>query len=339
MMTGQVFMETQSLLEVKRLQTAFRTDGGIIRALDGVSFGVAPGKTLAVVGESGCGKSVTAMSIMGLVQEANGFIESGEILFKGKNLAEIAENDKEQMRTIRGNDISMIFQEPMTALNPVFTVGDQISEVFRIHRKMSRSEARKASLRMLEMVSIPDAEKRLDEYPFQLSGGMRQRIVIAMALACEPELLIADEPTTALDVTIQAQILRLMKNLQNKNQTSIIFITHDLGVVAEIADYVVVMYAGKAVEYAKVEEIFANPQHPYTKGLIRSIPTLDISKDQKLHTIEGTVPGLKNLPNGCRFNTRCSLAAERCFKDVPVMEDIADGHQVACHKIKGASKA
>lgn len=325
-------MVSKPLLQVNKLQTAFNSDGGVIRALDGVSFSVAPGQTLAVVGESGCGKSVTAMSIMGLVQETNGFIESGEILFQGKDLAKIS---RDEIRKIRGNDIAMIFQEPMTALNPVFTIGNQISEVFTIHKNMSKAEARAASLRMLEMVSIPDPKKRLDEYPFQLSGGMRQRVVIAMALACEPDLLIADEPTTALDVTIQAQILKLMKNLQKEKQTSIIFITHDLGVVAEVADYVVVMYAGKAVEYGSVEEVYANPRHPYTKGLMRSVPTLEIDKSEKLFTIEGTVPGLKNLPVGCRFNTRCQLAGEKCFEAPPPLENVGNqNHQVACYKLE-----
>ncbi len=321
-------MDSEALLHVNNLQTCFNTDSGKVRALDGVSFKVEKGKTLAVVGESGCGKSVTAMSIMGLVQESNGYIESGEILFKGKDLAKMS---KEEMRKIRGNEISMIFQEPMTALNPVFTVGDQISEVFRIHMNMSRSEARENSLRMLELVSIPDPKKRLDEYPFQLSGGMRQRVVIAMALACEPSLLIADEPTTALDVTIQAQIINLMQNLQKEKNTSIVFITHDLGVVAEVADSVVVMYAGKAVEYGSAEEIFLNPKHPYTKGLLKSIPTLEITKEQKLFTIEGTVPGLRDLPVGCSFNTRCPLASESCFAKPPEFTK-AGNHQVACYK-------
>ena len=329
-------MESSALLQVKQLQTSFNTEGGKIRALDGVSFQVEKGKTLAVVGESGCGKSVTAMSIMGLVQEANGFIESGEILFDGQDLAKFS---KDQLRRIRGNKISMIFQEPMTALNPVYTVGDQIGEVFRIHKGMNRKEARQEALRMLKMVSIPAPETRLDEYPFQLSGGMRQRIVIAMALACEPRLLIADEPTTALDVTIQAQILRLMKSLQKENGTSIMFITHDLGVVAEVADHVVVMYAGKAVEYGPVRDIFKNPKHPYTRGLLKSIPSLDDHKSKKLFTIEGTVPGLKNLPKGCRFNTRCAQATERCFADSPEFTKLDDnGHKVACYAEEGAQQ-
>ena len=323
-------LESNALLEVRNLRTAFNTETGMVRALDGVSFAVEKGKTLAVVGESGCGKSVTAMSIMGLVQDANGFIEEGQIYFEGEDLAKLP---KDKMRTIRGDRISMIFQEPMTALNPVYTVGEQIGEVFRIHRSMSRSQARAAALRMLKLVHIPDPDKRLDEYPFQLSGGMRQRVMIAMALACEPSLLIADEPTTALDVTIQAQILRLMKELQREKNTAILFITHDLGVVAEMADHVVVMYAGKAVEYGTAIEIFENPQHPYTKGLLASIPSATVTKAEKLYTIEGTVPSLRNLPKGCRFNTRCPLAKAQCHEEQPILKSVAGRHQVACHLI------
>lgn len=317
-----------ALLRVRDLRTSFQTETGTVRALDGISLAVEKGKTLAVVGESGCGKSVTAMTIMGLVQEANGFVESGEILFEGQDLTKIP---KEKMRTIRGDRISMIFQEPMTALNPVFTVGNQIAEVVRIHRGMSKRESMQEALRMLKLVHIPDPAQRLHEYPFQLSGGMRQRVMIAMALACEPSLLIADEPTTALDVTIQAQILRLMKELQQEKQTSIIFITHDLGIVAEMADHVVVMYAGKAVEYGDVFSIFENPRHPYTKGLLQSIPSTTVTKKQKLFTIEGTVPSLRNLPQGCRFNTRCPFAFERCFVENPELTVLPGDHRVACH--------
>lgn len=321
--------ESNALLQVRNLQTAFNTETGQVRALDGVSFEVERGKTLAVVGESGCGKSVTAMSIMGLVQDANGFVESGQILFEGKDIAGWS---RDKMRTLRGDRISMIFQEPMTALNPVYTVGEQISEVFRLHRNMSRSAAKAEALRMLKLVHIPDPEKRLNEYPFQMSGGMRQRVMIAMALACEPALLIADEPTTALDVTIQAQILRLMKELQKEKNTAIIFITHDLGIVAEMADNVVVMYAGKAVEYGNVFEIFENPKHPYTKGLLHSIPSATVTKKSRLFTIEGTVPSLRNLPKGCRFNTRCPLANGPCFEEHPPLRNIQEGgHKVACY--------
>lgn len=320
--------ESNALLQVRNLQTAFNTETGQVRALDGVSFEVERGKTLAVVGESGCGKSVTAMSIMGLVQDANGFVESGQILFEGKDIAGWS---RDKMRTLRGNRISMIFQEPMTALNPVYTVGEQIAEVFRLHRNMGRSAAKAEALRMLKLVHIPDPEKRLNEYPFQLSGGMRQRVMIAMALACEPALLIADEPTTALDVTIQAQILRLMKELQKEKNTAIIFITHDLGIVAEMADNVVVMYAGKAVEYGNVFEIFENPKHPYTKGLLQSIPSKTVTKQNRLFTIEGTVPSLRNLPKGCRFNTRCKYANGPCFEEHPPLRTIEGGHKVACY--------
>lgn len=320
--------ESNALLQVRNLQTAFNTESGRVRALDGVSFSVERGKTLAVVGESGCGKSVTAMSIMGLVQDANGFIEGGEILFENENIAGLS---KDRMQKIRGNRISMIFQEPMTALNPVYTVGDQIAEVFRNHRGLSRQDSLREALRMLKLVHIPDPEKRLHEYPFQMSGGMRQRVMIAMALACEPSLLIADEPTTALDVTIQAQILRLMKELQREKHTAIIFITHDLGIVAEMADHVAVMYAGKAVEYGTVFDIFENPKHPYTKGLLHSIPSRTLTKTEKLYTIEGTVPSLRNLPVGCRFNTRCPLAQGVCFEQHPPLETYESGHKVACY--------
>ncbi|MDQ3234504.1 MAG: ABC transporter ATP-binding protein [Pseudobdellovibrionaceae bacterium] len=317
-----------TLLSVRDLRTSFQTQTGTVRALDGISFTVEKGKTLAVVGESGCGKSVTAMTIMGLVQETNGFVESGEILFEGQDLAKMP---KEKMRALRGDRISMIFQEPTTALNPVYTIGDQIAEVIRIHRGVSRHEARLEALRMLKLVRIPDPMQRLHEYPFQMSGGMRQRVMIAMALACEPSLLIADEPTTALDVTIQAQILQLMKELQQEKQTSIIFITHDLGIVAEMADQVVVMYAGQAVEHGDVFSIFENPRHPYTKGLLQSIPSTTITKKQKLYTIEGTVPSLRNLPQGCRFNTRCPFAFDRCFVEAPDLTVVAGDHRAACH--------
>ncbi len=320
--------ESNALLQVRNLQTAFKTESGQIRALDGVSFDVERGKTLAVVGESGCGKSVTALSIMGLVQDANGFIEGGSILFEKDDLATYS---KEKMRKIRGNRIAMIFQEPMTALNPVYPVGDQIAEVFRNHRGMSSRQSKVEALRMLKLVHIPDPDKRLHEYPFQLSGGMRQRVMIAMALACEPSLLIADEPTTALDVTIQAQILRLMKELQKEKNTAILFITHDLGIVAEMADHVVVMYAGKAVEHGDVFQIFEHPKHPYTKGLLASIPSSTITKEERLYTIEGTVPSLRNLPKGCRFNTRCPLAQGICFEQQPPLETLAGGHRVACY--------
>ncbi len=325
-------MDSSSLLELKGLVTAFRTDDGTVRAIDDVSFSVAPGRTLALVGESGCGKSVTALSIMGLLPQDTGFVESGEVRFEGENLLDCS---AAQMRAVRGNRISMIFQEPMTALNPVFTAGEQIAEVFRVHRGLSRREARNAALAMLESVRIPDPARRLGEYPFQMSGGMRQRVMIAMALACEPRLLIADEPTTALDVTIQAQILRLMKNLQAEHGTAILLITHDLGVVAETADDVAIMYAGRIVETAGVEQIFGSPQHPYTQGLLASLPSLESRRDVPLATIEGTVPALRDLPTGCRFHTRCPHAAELCRAEDPQLADLPGGGRAACVLVAG----
>jgi oligopeptide/dipeptide ABC transporter ATP-binding protein len=323
--------EPAALLDVQNLVTAFRTDEGPVRAVDDISFQVAPGRTLAIVGESGCGKSVTALSVMRLIDQ-NGDIESGRITLEGEDLLALSARE---MRRIRGNHVSMIFQEPMTALNPVVTVGKQIVEVFRIHRDLSRGEARQAAIDALRTVRIPDPERRVDEYPFQMSGGMRQRVMIAMALACEPRLLIADEPTTALDVTIQAQILKLMKQLQRERETSILFITHDLGVVAEMADDVVIMYAGKIVERGSVEQIFKEPAHPYTRGLMRSIPSLDSDRREALSTIEGTVPGLRELPSGCRFHPRCSHAAALCRETEPPMSDVAEGHRVACYWVAG----
>ena len=316
------------LLDVRHLVTSFRTESGPVRAVDDVSFSVSPGRTLAVVGESGCGKSVTALSIMRLIDQ-NGSIEGGSIRLEGDELTELS---PAQMRDVRGDRISMIFQEPMTALNPVVTAGDQIVEVFRIHRGLSRAEGREAAIEALRTVRIPDPERRVDEYPFQMSGGMRQRVMIAMALACEPRLLIADEPTTALDVTIQAQILRLMRGLQQERGTAILFITHDLGVVAEMADDVIIMYAGKVVERGPVREIFARPEHPYTQGLMRSIPSLESSPSERLATIEGTVPGLRDLPAGCRFHPRCPHAAALCRETEPLLPDAAGA---ACHWAAG----
>ncbi len=325
-------MDADTLLSVEHLTTAFRTEEGTIRAVDDVTFRVRKGKTLAIVGESGCGKSVTALSLMRLIPDSNGLIEKGKIVLNQQDLLGLT---PEQMRKVRGNKIAMIFQEPMTALNPVYTVGEQIGEVFRIHRGMSKSQAREAAIEALKKVYIPDPQKRVDEYPFQMSGGMRQRIMIAMALACEPSLLIADEPTTALDVTIQAQILKLMRELQREHGTSIVFITHDLGVVAEMADDVVIMYAGKVVEEGTVHQVFEDPQHPYTRGLMASIPDMTSMKTEKLSTIEGTVPSLHKLPSGCRFNTRCPLAQDICRRDVPELRDIEDNHLAACHFAKG----
>ena len=320
------------LLEVQDLVTAFRTDDGVVRAVDGVSLRVDSGRTLALVGESGCGKSVTALSIMRLL-DANGEIAAGRIRLDGREILDLSPGE---MRTIRGNQISMIFQEPMTALNPVGTVGAQIMEVFQIHRRLSRRDARRAAIEALRTVRMPDPERRVDEYPFQLSGGMRQRVMIAMALACEPRLLIADEPTTALDVTIQAQILNLMRQLQRERGTSILFITHDLGVVAEMADDVLIMYAGRMVERGSVQDVFTRPAHPYTQGLMRSIPSLDSPRKSKLWTVEGTVPGLRDLPTGCRFHPRCPHAAKLCREVDPQLADVAPDHGAACHLTAGA---
>lgn len=316
------------VLKVEGLVTSFRTDDGVVKALDGVGFEIAHGRTLGVVGESGCGKSVTSLSIMGLLPSGVGRIEAGKILFAGKNLATLSEAE---MRTIRGNRIAMIFQEPMTALNPVFTAGEQITEVFITHRKMNRADARKAALRMMEMVRIPDPERRLDEYPHQMSGGMKQRVMIAMALACEPAVIIADEPTTALDVTIQSQILRLMQDLQKQTGTSIMFITHDLGVIAEVADDVAVMYAGQIIEKAEVFTLFDRPLHPYTKGLLASIPHSGQTRESRLPTIKGSVPALKNLPKGCRFYGRCPYRQPQCVIESPALVEIESKHSVACH--------
>lgn len=316
-----------SLLKVNKLETAFTTDLGTYNAVDGVSFSVERGRTLGIVGESGCGKSVTSLSIMRLIQKP-GFIKNGEIVFKGQNLLKLNEDE---MRKIRGNQIAMIFQEPMTSLNPVFTCGEQIEESIRLHQRHLPAKEQKArAMEMLKKVGIPAPDKRYHEYPHQLSGGMRQRVMIAMAISCNPELLIADEPTTALDVTIQAQILDLMRLLQQSEKMGIILITHDLGVVAEMCDDVAVMYAGQIVELGSVQEIFKSPKHPYTKGLLFSIPHFESGHRLKqLNTIPGMVPSLMNLPRGCRFNERCEKARGLCFEQNPSLS--SEMHQVACH--------
>lgn len=317
------------ILKVNHLSTRFKTDRGAVTAVDRVSFDLFPGEVLGIVGESGCGKSVTNRSIMRLLPEYTSELsEESEILFDGHNLAHVPEK---VMRTIRGNRIAMIFQEPMTALNPVFTIGWQIEEALKYHTSMNRAQRRERVLELLQLVEIPNPEKRINEYPHQLSGGMRQRIVIAMALACEPEILIADEPTTALDVTIQAQILRLMQDLQKKINTAIILITHDLGVVAQVCDRVIVMYAGQIVEVASVTELFHTPQHPYTRALLDSLPRPDATgKGQRLPAIEGIVPSLFELPEGCRFHQRCRFAQEQCKAQPPQLEEHSKLHSARC---------
>ncbi|MFL0250832.1 ABC transporter ATP-binding protein [Clostridium neuense] len=316
----------KELLEVKNLCTYFYTQSGVVKSVNDVSFNIRQGETVCVVGESGCGKSVTSMSILKLIPSPPGKIVSGEIIFKGKNLLDLSEDE---LREIRGNEISVIFQEPMTSLNPVFTIGYQISESLMLHKKLSKEEARKASIDVLKLVGIPRADSIFDSYPHELSGGMRQRAMIAMALSCDPELLIADEPTTALDVTIQAQILDLMRDLKKKLNTAIMLITHDLGVVAEMADYVVVMYAGKVVEEAPVHELFKNPLHPYTVGLLKSKPSIN-DKVDRLYSIPGQVPNPVGMPENCYFCERCEKAKDICRKKQPHLVQVNDVHKVAC---------
>ena len=317
------------LLSIEELKTFFFTSSGITKAVDGVSYSLNAGETLGVVGESGSGKSVTVLSILRLIQSPPGCIVGGDIFFDGENLLEASES---RMREIRGNRISMIFQEPMTSLNPVFTVGNQIGETLKLHQGLSSSAALERSIHMLRQVGIHSPEKRVHEYPHQLSGGMRQRVMIAMALACAPQILIADEPTTALDVTIQAQILELMRQLQKETGTAIILITHNLGIVAEMAQKVVVMYSGKVVESAPVDRIFHNPMHPYTKGLLDTTPRLNMSagKDIRLPEIPGMIPSLYDLPTGCAFHPRCGYAVERCTHEIPDLKEISEGHQCRC---------
>jgi peptide/nickel transport system ATP-binding protein len=319
-----------TVLDVKGLQTVFFTNSGLFKAVDDVSFRVRRGETLAIVGESGCGKSVTALSIMRLVPDPPGRIVGGSILLEGQDLLALDENS---MREIRGDRISMIFQEPMTSLNPVMRIGDQIAEAVRLHRPTTAKEAWQQAVQMLRLVRIPEPERRASEYPHQLSGGMRQRAMIAMALACRPALLIADEPTTALDVTIQAQILALMLDLQKELGMGLILITHDLGVVAQTAQRVIVMYAGKKVEEADVQTLFANPRHPYTRGLMASIPAVpsaDANAEVRLVEIPGMVPSLTRRPKGCAFAPRCSLAVARCHEEYPPLQDWGAGHLAAC---------
>jgi peptide/nickel transport system ATP-binding protein/oligopeptide transport system ATP-binding protein len=318
-----------SLLKIKDLHTYFQTEDGEVKAVRGVDLAIGRGETLGVAGESGCGKSVTALSIMRLIPEPYGRIVQGRILFDGQDLIQITD---EEMRRIRGNRISMIFQEPLTSLNPVYTVGSQISEAIQLHQGLSRRAALDIVAEMLDKVGIPDPEKRISDYPYQMSGGMQQRVMIAMALSCNPEMIIADEPTTALDVTIQAQILGLMNDLKTDFGTSILLITHDLGVIAEMAQWVAVMYAGQVVEYANVVDLFAENKHPYTMGLMDSIPKMSepVPEDRQLPAIPGTVPSLLNLPVGCAFQSRCKNAFDKCSREEPPLADIGSGHRVRC---------
>ncbi|HEX2121563.1 MAG TPA: ABC transporter ATP-binding protein [Thermoanaerobaculia bacterium] len=340
----------EALLEVKNLRTSFFTSDGVVHAVDNVSFNVRRGEAVALVGESGCGKSVTAMSIMRLVA-VPGKITRGEIRFKGRDLAAIPERE---MRSVRGNDIAMVFQEPMTSLNPVFKIGAQVAEAIRIHRKVGKKETWKQAGDMLDLVSIPDPHKRLHDYPHQLSGGMRQRVMIAIALSCDPELLIADEPTTALDVTIQAQIMELLASLQKRLGLAILLITHDLGVVAEFCERVIVMYTGRVVEEATVQELFSNPAHPYTRGLLKSLPSITAAAEptmaeaaaprtaaeadseynpprNRLATIAGMVPSISNLPPGCKFNPRCPDVMDICLGNEPALMPVAEGQSARCY--------
>ncbi len=319
--------ERKTVLEVKNLQTTFFTDSGEIPAVDHIDFHLKEGEILGIVGESGCGKSVTSLSIMGLVPKPPGKIVGGEILFEEKDLLTMTDR---QMRRIRGNDIAMIFQEPMTSLNPLFTIGNQMIEAVLIHEKgWSKKKAASRAIDMLKLVGLPRAEEMMRDYPHQLSGGMRQRVMIAMALVCDPKVLIADEPTTALDVTIQAQILKLMRELNTRLNTAVLLITHDLGVVAETCERVIVMYAGQIIEEAPAKMIFSDPQHPYTKGLIQSVPDMRYKKD-RLYSIPGNVPKPSSIKQGCRFASRCEFAFDRCLKENPELYETADVHQTRC---------
>ena len=321
---------TEALLEVSKLRTSFFTADGVVHAVDNVSFDVRRGEAVALVGESGCGKSVTAMSIMRLVATP-GKITAGSIRFKGRDLASLSEKE---MRNVRGNDIAMVFQEPMTSLNPVFKIGAQVAEAIRLHRKVSKKEAWKQAGDMLELVAIPDPHKRLDDYPHQLSGGMRQRVMIAMALSCDPELLIADEPTTALDVTIQAQIMEILEGLQKKLGLAVLLITHDLGVVAEFCERVIVMYTGRIVEEAPVHQLFSNPAHPYTRGLLKSLPSVSAigtAAPKRLPTITGMVPSLNALPKGCKFNPRCPDVMDICLGNEPALMLVGGDQDARCY--------
>lgn len=316
-----------ALLQIQNLKTQFYTSSGVVKAVDGVSYDVEEGETVAVVGESGCGKSVTALSIMRLVSEPAGKVVGGKVLFQDRNLLEL---DIEEMRRVRGKDIAMVFQEPMTSLNPVLTIGMQLTETLQQHLGVDQEAATARAVELLGLVGMSDAERRLEQYPHNLSGGMRQRVMIAMALSCEPKLIIADEPTTALDVTIQAQILELMKDLTRRLGVALIIITHNLGVVARYANRVNVMYAGKIIERGDAREIYHNPRHPYTLGLLRSVPRLDQRRGERLVPIIGQPPDLTKLDGGCAFRPRCPFAVDRCAREIPPLEDIGDGHLAAC---------
>ena len=332
-MTGS--STNNKVLEVKDLKTYFYTDNGIVKAVDGVSFDLNKGETLGIVGETGSGKSVTALSILRLIPEPPGKIVNGEILFNGNDLLKL---DKKDLQSFRGNRISMIFQDPMTSLNPVYNIGNQIMESVIIHRKLKKEDAIKEAVRLLEMVDISEARKRLSSYPHEFSGGMRQRVMIAMAIANTPDILIADEPTTALDVTIQAQILELVDDIKKKTNSSIILITHDLGVVAKYANRVLVMYAGKPVEFSTVDNIFYRPMHPYTLGLMDSITRLDEEKRDKLKPITGSPPSLIDLPEGCAFKKRCEFGRDICASSYPPLEEIEEGHFAACYRVEDILK-
>ncbi len=315
------------LLEVKNLKTYFHTDYGLVKAVDGISYQLSEGETLGLVGESGCGKSVGALSILSLITQPPGEIAAGEIIFQGQDLLKA---NPDQLRDIRGNKIAMIFQEPMTSLNPVLTIGFQIGEALELHQQMGKADARREVMRLLKMVGIPDGERRIDDYPHQFSGGMRQRVMIAMALSCNPKLLIADEPTTAVDVTIQAQLLEVIKELTSRLGTAVIIITHNLGVVARYVNRMAVMYAGRIVESGTAHDVYSKPSHPYTIGLLASVPRLDKPRTSRLVPVDGQPPNLVNLPPGCSFYPRCSFRIDRCTKERPELRTVADGHLAAC---------
>ncbi len=325
-----------TLLEVKDLRTEFHTQDGIVHAVNGVSFSVDEGETLGLVGESGCGKSVSVLSVMRLIPQPPGKITTGQVIFQGRDLLKV---DDEEIRSVRGNKIAMVFQDPMTSLNPVLTINTQISEALELHLGMTKEQARKRTIERLKMVGIPEAEGRIDDYPHQFSGGMRQRVMIAMALSCSPQLLIADEPTTALDVTIQAQIVDIVKRLKRELGMAVIWITHDLGVIAGLADRINVMYAGFVIETAQVKELFANPLHPYTLGLLGSIPRLDAARKSKLTPIEGLPPDLIQMPKGCPFYPRCKFRTEKCLTENPPLDTVALRHATACWHWQEVQKA